>query len=123
VTPPHTGMTFFTPTGPCLPWFSPEFSAFTCTFVPCVTVLAGCYRAVLCVLRGRVCPVYCRCWLRLVVCPGRVVWSWSGPCGVITVNPWYYYRITLNTNTMEEHDIDALIEMRYGDDHLVGSDD
>jgi len=35
----------------------------------------------------------------------------------------YYYRITLNTTTMEEHDIDALIDMAYGDDHLYGSDE
>jgi len=35
----------------------------------------------------------------------------------------YYYRITLNTTTMEEHDIDALIDMTYGDDHLYGSDE
>jgi len=28
VTPPHTGTTFFTPTGPCLPWFCPDVLPF-----------------------------------------------------------------------------------------------
>ena len=117
MTPPHTGTTFFTPTGPCLPWFIPDVSAFTCTFALRVTVFAWCYHAVLRVLRGRVCPVYCRCWLRVIVCPGRV----SGSCGVVTVNPRYYYRITLNTITMEEHDIDALIAWKY-DTYVDGLD-
>ena len=31
--------------------------------------------------------------------------------------------LTINNNTMEEHDIDALIDMRYGIDHLESSDD
>ena len=47
----------------------------------------------------------------------RVVWSY----GVVTVNPRYYYRITLNTNTMEEHDIDALIAWKY-DTYVDGLD-
>ena len=49
----------------------------------------------------------------------HVVWSY----GVVTVNPRYYYRITLTLITMEEHDIDALIDMAYGDEHLYGSDE
>ena len=48
---------------------------------------------------------------------GRVVWSY----GVVTVNPRYYYRITLNTITMEEHDIDALIAWKY-DTYVDGLD-
>ena len=53
MTPLHTGTTFFTPTGPVFSWLRPDVSAFTCTFVLGVTVFAWCYRAVLCVLRGR----------------------------------------------------------------------
>jgi hypothetical protein len=46
-----------------------------------------------------------------------VVWSY----GVVTVNPRYYYRITLTLITMEEHDIDALIAWKY-DTYVDGLD-
>ena len=121
MTPPHTGTTFFTPTGPVFSWFSLDVSAFTCTFALRVTVFARCYRAVLRVLRvscvSGVLPLLTSCDRVSGSCD--LVWSWSR--GLVTVNPRYYYRITLNTITMEEHDIDALIAWKY-DTYVDGLD-
>ena len=75
MTPPHTGTTFFTPTGPDLPLFSLDVSAFTCTFALRDTEFARCYRAVLRVLR-----VSCvLCVLLLLASCDRV----TGSCGLV----------------------------------------
>ena len=115
--------TFFYPHGACFTLVYPGCFSFY------VYVCAVCY----CVCPVLPCGVACFAWscvsgvLPLLASCDRVsgscglVWSWSR--GLVTVNPRYYYRITLNTITMEEHDIDALIDMAYGDEHLYGSDE
>ena len=99
MTPPHTGTTFFTPTGACLPWFSPEVSAFVCwlcavccyTWPRIVSRLRVTCLVVCCVLPGLTvsCSVFTRgiavadsawswVWSGLVMRSGRVVWCTPG---------------------------------------------
>ena len=116
--------------GPVYPGFAQMFCLLLCVLVPCVTVFVWCCCCVLRVSRCRVSGpgrvLLCVVCLRCIAVAG-FVWSYGSGLvwsrGVITVNPWYYYRITLILITMEEHDIDALIDMTYGDDHLYGSDE